>query len=103
MGCKMAATAKKVKVKNSNPDEDRSTIYLPDRNAKITQLACYQTENSGFAPSSEELEDWFEAEINLPYCYNKIAELAFYKAESRGFEPGHELGDWVEAEREFLL
>jgi hypothetical protein len=39
--------------------------------------------------------------INLPDCYTKIAELAFYKAESRGFEPGHELDDWVEAEREY--
>jgi hypothetical protein len=39
--------------------------------------------------------------INLPDCYTKIAEIAFYKAESRGFEPGHELDDWIEAEREF--
>lgn len=30
----------------------------------------------------------------------KIAELAYYKAERRGFEPGHELEDWLEAERE---
>ncbi|TAN68340.1 MAG: DUF2934 domain-containing protein [Methylobacter sp.] len=39
--------------------------------------------------------------INLPDCYTKIAELAFYKAESRGFKPGHELDDWIRAEREF--
>ncbi len=39
--------------------------------------------------------------INLPDCYTKIAELAFYKAEIRGFEPGHELDDWIEAERKF--
>jgi len=39
--------------------------------------------------------------VNLPDCYTKIAELAFYKAEIRGFEPGHELDDWIEAEREF--
>ncbi len=39
--------------------------------------------------------------MNLPDCYTKIAELAFYKAENRGFEPGHELDDWIEAEREF--
>jgi len=29
-----------------------------------------------------------------------IAELAYYKAESRGFAPGHEMEDWLEAERE---
>ena len=30
-----------------------------------------------------------------------IAELAYFKAESRNFEPGHELDDWLEAEREY--
>lgn len=34
---------------------------------------------------------------------NKIAESAYYKAENRGFEPGHELEDWLEAEREFTV
>ena len=51
---------------NSDPEESGNTIYLPDRDARI-------------------------------------AELAYYKAESRGFEPGHELDDWLEAEREFML
>jgi hypothetical protein len=32
-----------------------------------------------------------------------IAELAYYKAESRGFEMGHDVEDWLEAERELLL
>jgi len=32
----------------------------------------------------------------------QIAEMAYYKAESRGFTPGHELEDWLEAERELL-
>jgi Protein of unknown function (DUF2934) len=30
----------------------------------------------------------------------QIAEAAYYKAERRGFEPGHEMTDWLEAERE---
>jgi len=29
-----------------------------------------------------------------------IAERAYYKAERRGFAPGHELDDWLAAERE---
>lgn len=33
----------------------------------------------------------------------RIAELAYYKAEGRAFEPGHELEDWLEAERELML
>jgi hypothetical protein len=39
--------------------------------------------------------------LDFPDCYTKIAEIAFYKAEIRDFEPGHELDDWIEAEREF--
>jgi hypothetical protein len=41
--------------------------------------------------------------IYLPDRDGKIAGFAYYKAESRGFEPGHELDDWLEAEREFIL
>ncbi len=41
--------------------------------------------------------------ICLPDRDDKITELAYYKAESRGFEPGHELEDWIKAERKFLL
>lgn len=29
-----------------------------------------------------------------------IAEAAYFKAERRGFAPGHELSDWLEAERD---
>lgn len=29
-----------------------------------------------------------------------IAEAAYFKAESRGFEPGHEVEDWLNAEKE---
>ncbi len=37
-----------------------------------------------------------------PNVARKIEELAYYKAEARGFELGHELEDWIEAERELL-
>lgn len=30
----------------------------------------------------------------------RIREAAYFKAERRGFAPGHELEDWLEAERE---
>jgi hypothetical protein len=63
----MAATVKKIKVEvNSDTEVSGNPICLPDRDAKI-------------------------------------AELAYYRAECRGFEPGHELEDWLEAEREFML
>ncbi len=32
-----------------------------------------------------------------------IAEAAYYRAEARGFETGHELEDWLAAEREIDL
>lgn len=31
-----------------------------------------------------------------------ISEAAYYRAEARGFESGHELEDWVEAERQVV-
>jgi hypothetical protein len=30
----------------------------------------------------------------------RIAERAYWRAERRGFAPGHELEDWLDAERE---
>ena len=29
-----------------------------------------------------------------------IAEEAYYRAQQRGFQPGHELEDWIAAEKE---
>jgi len=44
-----------------------------------------------------------EEDACFPDRNARIAELAYYKAESRGFEPGHEMEDWLEAERELTL
>ena len=41
-----------------------------------------------------------ESSTQLPDIDAEIAERAYYKAENRGFAPGHELDDWLEAERE---
>ncbi len=30
----------------------------------------------------------------------RIAEAAYFKAQARGFEPGHDVDDWLEAEKE---
>jgi hypothetical protein len=30
----------------------------------------------------------------------RIAEAAYWRAERRGFEPGHELDDWLQAEKD---
>lgn len=31
-----------------------------------------------------------------------INEFAYYRSEQRGFEPGHEMDDWLAAEKEIL-
>ncbi len=43
--------------------------------------------------STEYLSDYAEA----------VAQIAYYKAEDRGFEAGHDVDDWLEAEKEFLF
>lgn len=38
----------------------------------------------------------------LEHIKPMIAEAAYFKAKKRGFSPGHELRDWLEAEREII-
>lgn len=35
--------------------------------------------------------------------YQSVAESAYYKAQQRNFAPGHEMEDWLAAERECIL
>ena len=53
----MSKTVKKAKQIDSNVDP----IVLPDRDAKIAEIAYYKAENRGFEPGHE-LDDWIEAE-----------------------------------------
>ena len=46
---------------NSAPKVSGDTICLPDRDARIAELAYYKAESRGFEPGHE-LEDWLEAE-----------------------------------------
>ncbi|HEY8158601.1 MAG TPA: DUF2934 domain-containing protein [Methylobacter sp.] len=57
----MARTVKKAKEEVSNHEENSAPICLPDRDAKIAELAYYKAESRGFAPGYE-LEDWLQAE-----------------------------------------
>ena len=41
-----------------------------------------------------------ESVVTVEECREMIAECAYFKAEKRGFVPGHELDDWLAAERE---
>ncbi len=46
---------------NSASKTSRDIIFLPDRDARIAELAYYKAESRGFEPDHE-LEDWLEAE-----------------------------------------
>ncbi|WP_031435006.1 DUF2934 domain-containing protein [Methylomarinum vadi] len=49
---------------------------------------------------SHHLINIFPDNLDEEILRSYIAEAAYYKAEKRGFEPGHELQDWLEAEKE---
>ena len=55
-----------------------------ERSAQITGASLERREIPSFSDSREQ----------------RIAEAAYWRAERRGFQPGHELDDWLEAERE---
>lgn len=44
-----------------------------------------------------------EAKVYSPELQAKITRLAYFRAEKRGFSPGHEIEDWLVAEREAIL
>lgn len=41
-----------------------------------------------------------QAQTSSSQAADQIAIAAYFKAEARGFEPGHELEDWLAAEKE---
>ena len=47
----------------------------------------------------EQLYD-YSGGIDLEEFREMVAPDADYRAEKRGFEPGHEIDDWLEAEKE---
>ena len=58
----MAATIKQGKNNvNSVPEASSVTICLPDRNARIVEIAYYKAESRVFEPGHK-FEDWLEAE-----------------------------------------
>ena len=48
-------------IETSVSEASGDVIYLPDRDARIAELAYLKAESRGFEPGHE-LEDWLEAE-----------------------------------------
>jgi Protein of unknown function (DUF2934) len=61
-----------------------------------------ETRASEATPSSGSSSDSLasESSVTPPVSHEQIALLAYHLAQRRGFTPGHELDDWLEAERE---
>lgn len=63
---------------------ETSSNDVSSNDVKITSSKLEQREIPSFSESREA----------------RIAEAAYWRAERRGFAPGHELDDWLHAERE---
>ena len=59
-------------------------------------------ETTNKTPTVNSATQQLDSTISLLDQEAKINELAYFKAEARGFETGHELNDWLEAERDYF-
>jgi Protein of unknown function (DUF2934) len=69
-----------------------------------SQRESTRPKQSGQTPSGAEITGGSLERRDIPSFSDnreqRIAEAAYWRAERRGFKPGHELEDWLEAERE---
>jgi|GEM_PF-2214437 hypothetical protein len=72
-----------------------SELQAGHKEKPIEDSSTRARDRSGYSGASLVDEQIFPEDREL-----RIAELAYSKAQQRGFEPGHELDDWLEAERE---
>ena len=69
----------------TSPSKPRATVKAGTMSPSLSQSSVLPADSD-----AELVEDH----------HAMIAEAAFFIAESRGFIPGHELDDWLAAERE---
>jgi hypothetical protein len=89
-----------------------NTPANPGRSRKSTKSRSAATRTAPSAAVADEPSTVIEAAISgaiaarhagfrdAPNRGRLIAEAAYYRAERRGFAPGHEVQDWLDAERE---
>jgi Protein of unknown function (DUF2934) len=81
------------------------TIHLPAvytsnrRSARGPRAAGGKTAQSP-APLAGRTKHNGTASISSDGRQSMVAQAAYFRAERRGFEPGHEVEDWLAAERE---
>ncbi len=93
-------------------DPMANTPANPGRSRKSTKSRSAATRTAPSAAVADEPSTVIEAAISgaiaarhagfrdAPNRGRLIAEAAYYRAERRGFAPGHEVQDWLDAERE---
>lgn len=77
----------------------------PGLQERLAEQAQGQVRRAGIASDAEHSEPVPEMRLlgslhPLPSREERIAISAYWRAAKRQFEPGHELDDWLEAERE---
>jgi len=55
------------------------------------------------SPPTLHLKEKHTAPASVSDLTSMIATMAYLRAEQRGFEPGHELEDWLHAEKQVRL
>jgi len=55
------STKAKINQANSDVESINDVIFLPDRDARVAELAYFKAESRGFEPGHD-LEDWLSAE-----------------------------------------
>jgi hypothetical protein len=89
---KSKTSAKPAKVANGekkpvSPRRKKTVAASPAAAADIQIVAEHLRQSAGVEPDAQVL-------------FSMIATAAYYRAEQRSFSPGHDMDDWLEAERQ---
>lgn len=86
---------------NSPPKRARAKATAPSPDTKPARKAAAPRKKPVKEPEREIVEpEIVSKSLTETDLQSMIATAAFYRAAARNFEPGHDLQDWLEAERE---
>ncbi len=88
----MNATTKKPSTRKSTTPKKPAAKKATPRKATPTKAAATSTSTSKTTTSP--------VNISPEERWRMIAVAAYHRAEKRGFDPGHEVEDWLQAEKE---
>lgn len=77
----------------------RQRDEIPAKSGAPGQRRSARSRTHGAAPPAPDSG----AGLSDEEIHRLIAEAAYLRAQARGFAPGHELEDWLEAEKEIMM